>query len=107
MSNVIRNDHLWTEEEVEYMLARDQRSEVEANRKIYGPGGEREGEDDSSPEPDHEGLQLDKDIYEHVVGLNVDELQDELRDNKIQPKGSEQELRAKLAETLQAARDKK
>lgn len=105
MSNEIRNDHLWTESEVAYQLARDRRSEVAANRELYGPGGEREGVDDSAPEPEEATLDLDKDIYEHVVGLDVDQLQDELRDNKIQPKGSEGELRQALAIHLQEKRD--
>lgn len=105
MSREITNDHLWTDSEVAYQLARDRRSEVAANRKIYGPGGEREGVDDSAPEPEHVDLQLDKDIYEHVVALDVDQLQDELKDNKIQPKGGENELRGLLAQALQAKRD--
>lgn len=105
MSNNIRNDHLWTDSEVAYQLTRDRRSEVAQNRAIYGPGGEREGVDDSAPEPEHVDLQLDKDIFDHVRGLDVDQLQDELRDNKISPQGSEVELRQKLAAHLQEQRD--
>lgn len=105
MSNVILNDHLWTDEEVAYKLARDAQDEVDANRRLYGPGGERDGVDDSAPEPEHTNLQLDKDIYEHVVGLSVADLQEELKANKLGSKGNEQELRARLAQALQAKRD--
>lgn len=105
MSNTIENDHLWTDEEVEYKLARNAQDEVEANRKIYGPGGEREGIDDSSPEPEETVLELDREVYEHVIGLTVEQLRDELKDNKADSKGDEQELRAKLAQVLQAKRD--
>lgn len=105
MSNEIRNDHLWTDTEVSYQLARDRKSEVAANRSLYGEGGDREGLDDSAPEPEHAELELDKDIYDHVVGLSIEDLQKELQDNKIQPKGEEGELRQKLAIHLQESRD--
>jgi len=105
MSRVIVNDHLWTADEVEYQLSRSRRNLVDVNRALYGPGGEREGLDDSAPEPENVELKLDKDIYEHIIGLDIEGLQRELLKNKIQPKGSQQDLQFKLAQVLQAKRD--
>lgn len=105
MSKEIRNDHLWSDKEVAYQLKRARRSEVEANRALYGEGGQRHGLDDSAPEPEDVVLELDKDIFDHVRGLDVDQLQDELRDNKIDTKGDEVLLRQKLAAALQEQRD--
>jgi len=107
MSRVIRNDHLWTDEEVAYKLARCLGHEVAANRKMFGPGGPREGQ---APEPEDDEddgvtLSLDQDIYEHVLNLKVEDLKAELKQHNLSTRGNEQELRSTLAQYLQDTRD--
>ncbi len=105
MSNTILNDHLWTDEEVAYKLSRSLNKEVEANRKLFGPGGELEGQDLSAPEPEDVVLELDRDVYEHVIGLDIPGLQQDLKQHGLSSKGTEHELRSRLAQALQAKRD--
>lgn len=106
MSRNIANDHLWSDEEVEYQLSRSRHSEVESNRKLFGPGGELEGQQPYDHKPEKSDvLELDREVYEFVVGLNVDELRNYLKDNEANSSGTEQELRGRLAQILQAKRD--
>jgi hypothetical protein len=105
MSKIIVNDHLWTPEEAAYQKSRGRHSQVKLNHRLFGPGGQHEGQDFSAPEPEEVKLQLDKDIYDYVVALDIEGLQDVLRKRGLNPKGSETDLRATLAENLQAERD--
>lgn len=99
MSKVIKNDHLYTDDEVAYLQKRSRLLEIQRNREIFGPGGRREGE---KPE---EVLELDQDIYDHVLELDEDEVRKELQDNSIRAIGEEHEMKAILAKYLQAQRD--
>lgn len=108
MSRVIRNDHLWTPEEVDYVLARSGRKEVEANKALYGSDGEHEGQDHrptSEPDSTSKTLELDSDIYDYVVNLKGADLEKALKKYNVDPRGNEQEQKTKLAEYLQGKRD--
>ena len=105
MSKVIRNDHLWTDEEVEYQLARNLATQVEQNRTLYGEGGDLEGQNHSEPNPDEVVLHLAQDIPDHVKNLSLEQAQEELRSKGLQPKGDEVAVKVALAERLQAERD--
>lgn len=103
MSIVIVDDHLYTPQEVSYLEARNRYHEIEANRKTYGPGGPREGQEPSNDDDDV--LELDRDIYEYVVGLNVKQVQAAVRKAGFEPTGNEHELKSLLAQHLQMSRD--
>lgn len=105
MSRVIHNDHLWDTDEVRYQEKRDRHSEVKANRKMFGPGGDLEGQDLSKPEPEEVQLSLDQDIYEKVRDADVKSLQQGLSKYKLDTKGDENTLRTRLAMYLQNERD--
>jgi len=107
MSRNIVNDHLWTDSEVEYQKSRNRGDLVSQNRKMFGPGGELEGQDLSQPEPEQAVLELDKDIYDYVVALDTAGLQEALRKRKIQPKGDDNVMKTVLAEHIQKGRDAK
>lgn len=101
MSRVVKNDHYWDEEEVNYILARSGGKElVEQNRDQFSEG-------DVKPDDDDGAVELSPEIFEHVKGLSVEDLQKELADNKLSVKGEEVEMRVRLAEYLQAKEDKK
>lgn len=102
MSIVIVDDHLYTPQEVAYLEARNRYHEIELNRKTYGPGGPREGQ---TPDDDDDVLELDRDIYEYVVGLNVKQTQAALRKANLDPTGNEHEIKSLLAQYLQVTRD--
>jgi len=104
VSRVIRNDHPFTADEVEYLLARSGGPEmVEQNRTEYPPGSDS---GDVSPDDDEE-LELSQGIYEHVRDLNVNQLQTELKRYKLSVQGEETELRVRLAQYLQEQENKK
>lgn len=108
MSRVIVDDHLFTPEEVAYLQARNRYREVEANAKSFGPGGNRENEVSPAKAVEatqNETLELDKDIYDYVVGLDIKQVQAALRKVNIQPVGDEPQLRSALAQHLQENRD--
>lgn len=108
MSRVIVDDHLFTPEEVAYLQARNRYREVEINAKSFGAGGDREKEVPPAKTVDdaqNETLELDKDIYDYVVGLDVKQVQAALRKVNIQPVGDEPQLRSALAQHLQENRD--
>lgn len=105
MSSNIANDHLWGDEEVAYQLARGRQSEVIANRQLHGSVGKLE----DSPPPEVEKksgvLELDREVYEFVVHLNIEQLRKHLKKSGVSSSGTEQELRGRLAQILQAKRD--
>ena len=106
MSKVIVNDHLYDADEIDYLEARGRFSEISLNKKLYGPGGTMEGVTKPTPETvKGDVLELDQDIYEHVLGLDTTALKAELRKYKIDPTGDESILRSKLAQRLQSDRD--
>lgn len=105
MSWNIVDDHLFTKEEVAYLEKRNRYREIEVNRKQFGPGGPRENEKPAEDDDDEVVLELDRDIYEYVVGLNTKQTQAALRKIGIQPVGSEHELKTILAQHLQGNRD--
>lgn len=107
MSRVIVDDHLFTPDEVAYLQSRNRYREIEINARDFGPGGAREHEVQPPIEhyDDDVVLELDRDIYEYVVGLDVKQVKAALRKLKINPVGSEHELKAVLAQHLQGTRD--
>ena len=107
MSRVIVDDHLFTPDEVAYLQARNRYREIEINARDFGVGGAREHEKPQFDDDDDDDivLELDKDIYEYVVGLDVKQVKAALRKLKINPVGSEHELKAVLAQHLQGTRD--
>ena len=106
MSRVIVDDHLFTPEEVAYLESRNRYREIETNAKDFAPGGSREHHKPEIQDDDDEiVLELDKDIYEYVVGLDVKQVKAALRKLKVNPVGPEHELKAVLAQHLQGIRD--
>lgn len=96
----IVNDHPFTPEEIQYLKDRCQEHLIKINSETEFPkkSGRKQKE---------EVLHLDKDIYDHVVSLDLKGLQQELRKVHITPRGDEPELRTLLAEYLQDERDEK
>jgi hypothetical protein len=108
MSRRIVDDHLFTPEEVSYLQARNRYREIELNAKSFGPGGDRENEvppAKASSDAQNETLELDKDIYDYVVSLDINQVKAALRKVNIQPVGEEPQLRSALAQHLQENRD--
>jgi len=101
MSRVIRNDHPWSDDEKEFVLARSGGTELVAqNEQEYPPGSEPDAS------PDDEELELSQEIYEHVKNLSVEETQQELRQHKLPTKGDESDLKVRLAQYLQEQKNK-
>jgi hypothetical protein len=103
MSRVIKNDHPWSQEEIDYQLARGRKYEVEQNEKDWPPGSElaeKPASEENSPK-----LQLDPDIFENVNGLDELELKSELQKRNLSQKGSEPDLKVRLAKFLQEERN--
>lgn len=105
MSKNIVDDHLFTPEEVAYLEARNRYREIEINRAEFGPGGRRENEKPEEADDEGDVLELDRDIYEYVVGLDLKKTQAALRKAGIKPVGGEHELKTILAQYLQGTRD--
>lgn len=105
MSLHIVDDHLFTPEEVAYLEKRNRYREIEVNRKDFGPGGARENEKPVQDDEEEVVLELDRDIYEYIVGLDIKKVQAALRKIGIKPVGSEHELKTILAQHLQGNRD--
>ena len=104
MSKVIVDDHLFTPEEVAYLQARNRYREIEINAKAFGPGGPREHEV-ADDDDDDDVLELDRDIYEYVLGLTTKQVQAALRKAKLDTTGNEHEIKSLLAQYLQVTRD--
>lgn len=105
MSRVIVNDHLYTPDEVAYLEARNRYREIANNRKLFGPGGAREHDLPDEEEEEDDVLELDKDIYEYVVGLTTKQTQAALRKANLDTTGNEHEIKTLLAQYLQVNRD--
>jgi hypothetical protein len=106
MSRVVVNDHPFDEGEIAYLKSRNRHHQVALNAKLFGKGGEFEGQDHREPEPEPEStLELDNDIYEHVLGLDIPGLKAELKERNLRTVGKENALRSRLAESLQRERD--
>ena len=109
MSRVIVNDHLWDDDEIEYQHARNRYRDVALNKKLFGPGGELEGlkplQSRELDDDEDDVLELDQDIYDHVLSLKVPALRSELKAHKVIPEGDEKTLRVMLAQVLQGERD--
>ena len=101
MSRVILNDHPWDESEVQYMLDRNRREEVEQNRIQFPPGTSEDVGPESEPKPP----KLDPDIYQRVKALDADGVRKELKAADLQTDGSESELKVRLAQHLQGQRN--
>lgn len=101
MSRVINNDHPWSQDEKDYVLARSGGKElVDINEAEYPPGSE------SDATPDGEEIELSQEVYEHVKALSVEETQQELRDHNLSTKGDESDLKVRLAQYLQEQKNK-
>lgn len=100
MSRVIENDHPWTEDEVEYHLARGRFDDVEQNKQQFPPGSAQPITEEDSP-----GLELDKDIFEYVKNLGTEEVKSDLLKADLHPQGNDNEMRVALAQHLQEVRD--
>ena len=108
MSMRVINDHLWTDAEVEYQLARNRHRQVADNKRNFGPGGPMEGHSPlPSKKDDEDVLELDQDVYDQVISMSVKQVQSFLRKVYIEPTGDERELRMKAAEYLQDQKDRK
>jgi wyosine [tRNA(Phe)-imidazoG37] synthetase (radical SAM superfamily) len=100
MSRNIPNDHPFNESEIQYLLDRGRKREVELNKELFPPGSEVvEQEDDSVT------LELSQQVYEYVSSRTVSQLQTELRAAKLNSKGNETALRVRLAQHLQEKED--
>lgn len=99
MSRQIANDHLWTDSEVQYMLDRNLRKEVEENRAAFA------GKQPEPVAPEDHSVKLDQDIFEHVSGLDLDHLKATLRENSLDTTGDVPTLKKRLAQHLQEVRD--
>lgn len=101
MSIQLRQDHKWTEEEKKYARDRCMFDELRINDELElpkkAPKAKRPKQEDV--------LHLDKDIYDRVVDMNMEDLQSELRRVHIPPQGDESELRTMFAAYLQDERD--
>lgn len=93
----IVNDHKFTPEEIAYLKDRCLDHIIAENAGREFPKKPKKQKE--------EVLKLDKDIYDHVIGLGLRELQQELRKVHIVPQGDEPELRTLLAAYLQDERD--
>lgn len=98
MGLLIKNDHKFTPEEVQYLKDRCQYHLLKENEEKDFPKRPKKQKEDTR-------LKLDKDIYERVVGMTVLDLQSELRRVHIPPQGDENELKFLFAEYLQDERD--
>lgn len=106
MGMQIRNDHLWTDEEVDYQLARNRHRQVADNKRNFGPGGPMEGHSPIPKKHEDETIELDQDVYDRVISMSTKQAQALLRKVHIDPSGDESELRMKVAMYLQDQKDK-
>ena len=93
MSRNIVGDHPFSDDEVEYLLARGRNYEVEQNRKDYPP------KKSSAPS------QLDPEIFEKVKAMEPQEVLDAIADYGLDATGEPKALKLRLAEYLQAQKD--
>lgn len=100
MSRQILNDHPWTDDEIQYKLDRNLSEEIALNRQEFPPGSASK---EVAPE-DH-SLQLDQDIFEHVNGLDSDQLKSGLQKAELDKTGDVPTLKKRLAQHLQDLRD--
>lgn len=94
MSRQITNDHLYTDEEVAYLLQRNYWKEVVANKKQFGG---KKVEEPKKVEP----LALSKEVFEHVKSLNKEDTSKELEAAGLSTEGTVKEMKVRLAEHLQ------
>lgn len=91
MSRVIKNDHPFTDDEKDYLLSRGRKALVERNSEEFPAKKVEEPKAELSPE-----------IVDHVKGLKLDELKEQLTSAGLDSDGSIRDLRFRLAQHLQA-----
>lgn len=97
MSRLIVNDHLFTDEEVEYLKGRRRLYDIEQNREEFG----HEAEDAKDDEP----IQLSDEVVEQVKALSDSEVEEKLRQAGLSTAGSDKEQKFALAGYLQKQKD--
>lgn len=115
MSRQIVNDHLFTEDEVRYLQARNQWKLVQANKIQFGSKDVA-----AQPKPvavakkvelppkakAEAKIQFTRDVFEHVKGLSKEDLTKELEANGLSLDGTERDQRITLATHLQEKRNR-
>lgn len=96
MSRQIENDHLFTDEEVEYLKGRRRLYDIEQNAREFG--GENEPEE-------QEPVQLSEEIVEQVKALSDSEVEAALAEAGLSTEGSDKEQKFALAQHLQREKD--
>ena len=91
MSRNIVNDHLFTDDEVDYLLQRNEWKLVEKNRKEFK---------DSPKEV--EKPTISKEVCEHVKSLNAEDLNKELESHNLSTDGDSKEKKIRLATWMEA-----
>lgn len=99
MSRQIANDHLWSDEEVQYMLDRHRVKDVERNRAEFS------GQKPEEIAPEQHSVNLDQDIFVKVNGLELEQLRSELKKLDLDLTGDVPTLKKRLAQALQEVRD--
>lgn len=104
MSRKITNDHLFTEDEVDYLLARNEWKLVKAN-KIQFANKKAPKTQEPQDKPAGVAVKLSKEVVEFVKGLDGVELMKALKKNELSTDGNEKEARFRLATHLQEQKD--
>lgn len=103
MSRVIRNDHPFSEEEIEYLLARGRDSLVAQNSEDFPPGTEYVAPEEDSH--DEVVLELSQKVYDYVSSRTVQQVKSDLKKARLSTVGDETSLRVALAQHLQGLED--
>ena len=104
MSRSIQNDHPWDDSEIQYMLDRGRQKEVAKNKKDFPPGSKPKPKP-VAPQDDSVELELSPEVYDFVNGLEVNDLQSELKKRDLSVKGDEIDMKVRLAQYMQRERD--
>lgn len=97
MSRHIVNDHLYTDEEVEYLKGRRRLYDIEQNALEFGKQSE-------GSKPD-EPVELSEEVVEYVKSLDDSEVERLLREKGLSTDGSDKEQKLALAQQIQREKD--
>ena len=99
MSRNIVNDHLFTDEEVEYLKGRRRIYDIEQNAIEFGSDADDSEDDDK--------VELSDEVVEEVRALSDSQVKAELTKRNLPTEGTDKELKFALAEQLQREKDLK